>query len=87
MDAAEKQELARYREALGAAIQARRKARGWTLRHMVATHGFHLSAWHGHETGRLGISLFTLLRIAKALEIQPWELLAAAEREAEASTG
>lgn len=82
MIASEEQEQA-YSKALGNAMRARRKELGCTLRHMVALHGFHLSAWHSHETGRVWMSLPTLLRVAKALNFQPWELLAAAERHLE----
>lgn len=87
VDASEKQEHAAYLKALGAAMKARRKEKGWTLRHMVVTHGFHLSAWHGHEMGSLGMALPTLRRVAKALDLKPWQLLAAAEREMEAASG
>ena len=76
---AERAEYASYLKALGARIRAMRKERGWTYRDMVMLHGFHLSAWQSYETGRVGISLPSLLRVAKAFSIQPSELLARIE--------
>ena len=75
MEAEEKQEYSLYLKALGAHIRTVRKERGWTLRDMVMRHGFHLSAWQSYEAGRLGMSLFSLLRVAKALGVPPSELL------------
>ena len=72
---AEKQEYAQFLKTLGTHIRALRKQRGWTLRDMVVGHGFHLSAWQGYEAGRFGMSLPSLLRVAKALGLHPADLL------------
>lgn len=76
---AEKQEYTELIKALGAHIRALRKERGWTLRDMVVHHGFHLSAWQGYEAGRFGMSIPSLVRVAKALGMRPSELLAAVD--------
>ena len=76
---AEKQEYERFLKALGAQIRAMRKERGWTLRDMVVQHGFHLSAWQGYEAGRFGMSLPSLLRVARALGLAASELLTKVE--------
>ena len=73
---AERDEYARFIKALGARIRALRKERGWTYRDMVVNHGFHLSAWQGFETARNGISLPSLLRVAKTFGMHPAELIA-----------
>ncbi len=75
MEAEEKRDYSLYLKALGAHIRTVRKERGWTLRDMVMRHGFHLSAWQSYEAGRIGMSLFSLLRVAKALGVPPSELL------------
>lgn len=75
---AEREDL-RFRKALGLRLRAMRKERGWTLRDMVVLHGFHLSAWGGFESGRIGMSLRSLLRVASALGMHPSELLAGIE--------
>ena len=75
----EKQEYAQFLKALGAEIRAMRNEQGWTLRDMVVRHGFHLSAWQGYEAGRFGMSLPSLLRVAKALGMRPSTLLARVE--------
>ncbi len=72
---AEKQEYLEFLKALGAHIRALRKERGWTLRDMVVQHGFHLSAWQGYEAGRFGMSLPSLIRVARALGMHPAGLL------------
>lgn len=66
----------RFIKALGARIRAMRKERGWTYRDMVVLHGFHLSAWQGFETAKNGISLPSLLRVAKTFGIHPSDLIA-----------
>ncbi len=53
-----------------------RKERGWTYRDMVVHHGFHLSAWQAFESAKNGISLPSLLRVAKTFGIHPSELIA-----------
>ena len=77
----EKQEYTLYLKTLGAQIRAMRKERGWTLRDMVVQHGFHLSAWQGYEAGRLGMSLPSLLRVARALGLPASKLLERVESE------
>ena len=72
----ERAEYAFFLQSLGARIRCMRKERGWTYRDMVMRHGFHLSAWQAYETGRVGISLPSLLRVAKAFSMHPSELLA-----------
>jgi transcriptional regulator with XRE-family HTH domain len=78
---AEKQEYAAFLKALGALIRAKRNERGWTLRDMVVNHGFHLSAWQGYEGGRFGLSLPSLLRVAKTLGMPASELIRGVETE------
>lgn len=87
MNASEKLEHVAYLKALGAAIKARRNEMGWTLRHMVVARGFHLSAWQAHEAGRSGMSLATLLRIAKALDLPAGQLLTEADNRLKAEPG
>jgi len=41
---------------LGAKVRSMRKERGWTFRHMIVAHGYHLAHWQGLEKGR-GISV------------------------------
>ncbi len=84
---AEKQEYTLFVKALGAQIRALRKERSWTLRDMVVQHGFHLSAWQGYEAGRFGMSLPSLLRVAKALGLRPSALLAKVEESVTLSAG
>ncbi len=60
---------------LGARIKQLRKERGWTQRDMVVQHGFHLSHWQAYESGRQGMSLQSLLRIAEVLGVSHSELL------------
>ena len=76
---AEGQQDIQFRKALGLRLRAMRKERGWTLRDMVVLHRFHLSAWGGFESGRIGMSLRSLLRVAVALGVHPAELLAGLE--------
>ena len=76
---AQSQEDLQFRKTFGLRIRAMRKDRGWTLRDMVVLHGFHLSAWQGFESGRVGMSLRSLLRVAGALGMHPSELLAGVE--------
>jgi transcriptional regulator with XRE-family HTH domain len=76
---AEREEYASFLKALAARIRAMRKERGWTYRDMVMRHGFHLSAWQSYEAGRVGMSLPSLLRVAKAFSVHPSELLAGIE--------
>ena len=75
----ERDEYTRFIKALGARIRTMRKQRGWTYRDMVVLHGFHLSAWQGFETARNGLSLPSLLRVAKTFGIHPSELIAGIE--------
>lgn len=75
----DRQQDLQFRKALGLRIRGMRKDRGWTLRDMVVQHGFHLSAWQGFESGRVGMSLRSLLRVAGALGMHPSELLAGIE--------
>ncbi len=77
---AEKQEYVAFLKALGSHIRSMRKERGWTLRDMVVQHGFHLSAWQGYEAGRFGMSLPSLLRVARALGLPASELLKGVEQ-------
>lgn len=56
-------------EQLGARIKELRKKRGWTLRYMVIEHKFHLTHWQGFETGKRGISLPSLLRVAEVFDM------------------
>lgn len=76
---AERNGYTRFIKALGARIRAMRKERGWTYRDMVVDHGFHLSAWQGYETAKNGISLPSLLRVAKTFGIHPSDLIAGIE--------
>ena len=76
---AERNEYTRFIKALGARIRTMRKERGWTYRDMVVLHGFHLSAWQGFETAKNGISLPSLLRVARTFGIHPAELIAGIE--------
>ena len=43
---------------------------------MVVDHGFHLSAWQSYESGKYGVSMISLLRVAKVFGIHPSELIA-----------
>ena len=79
---AERLEYASFLKALAARIRAMRKERGWTYRDMVMLHGFHLSAWQSYEAGRVGMSLPSLLRVARAFSVHPSELIAGIEVDA-----
>lgn len=74
---AERKEYDQFLKTLGAHIRAMRKQRGWTLRNMVVNHGFHISAWQSYEAGRVGMSIPSLIRVAKALGTHPGDLLKA----------
>ena len=69
----------RFIKALGARIRAMRKESGWIYRDMVVLHGFQLSAWQGFETAKNGISLPSLLRVARTFGIHPAKLIAGIE--------
>ncbi len=43
---------------------------------MVVNHGFHLSAWQSYESGKYGLSMISLLRVAKVFGMPPAELIA-----------
>lgn len=59
---------------LGAKVRSMRKERGWTFRHMIVAHGYHLAHWQGLEKGR-GISVPSLLRLAEVFEMSLEELI------------
>lgn len=60
---------------LAARIKQLRKARGWTLRHMVIEYRFHLAHWQGFEGGKKGITLPSLVRIAEVFDMTLSQLL------------
>ena len=60
---------------LGVKLRQMRIERGWTLRHMIVTHGFHLAHWQGFEKGK-GISVPSLLRVCEVFDTSVEELVA-----------
>ncbi len=60
---------------LGERLRQMRAARGWTLRHMIVAHGFHLAHWQGFEKGK-GISVPSLLRVCEVFDISAEDLIA-----------
>ncbi len=60
---------------LGGRLRQMRTARGWTLRHMIVAHGFHLAHWQGFEKGK-GISVPSLLRVCEVFDISAEDLIA-----------
>ena len=60
---------------LGAKLRQMRQERGWTFRHMIVAHGFHLAHWQGFEKGK-GISLPSLLRVCEVFDIPVEQLIA-----------
>jgi len=60
---------------LGAKLRQMRLERGWTYRHMIVKHGFHLAHWQSFEKGK-GISVPSLLRVCEVFDI-PLESLVA----------
>ena len=58
-----------FRKELGVKLKLMRKERGWSVRHMVVQHGFHLTQWQSFENGR-GMSIPTLLRICNVFEVR-----------------
>ena len=71
----EREEYGRFLQILGARIRALRKERGWSYRDMVVSHGFHLSAWQSYESGKYGLSMISLLRVAKVFGMPASELI------------
>ena len=72
----DREEYARFLKALGARIRSMRRERGWTYRDMVQQHDYHLASWQGFESGKAGMALPSLLRIAKTFGMHPSELIA-----------
>lgn len=60
---------------LGKKLRQMRVDRGWTLRHMIVTHGFHLAHWQGFEKGK-GMSIPSLLRVCEVFDVSVEELIA-----------
>lgn len=60
---------------LGKKLRQMRIDRGWSLRDMIAKHGFHLAHWQGFEKGK-GVSVRSLLRLCDVFEISFEELVA-----------
>lgn len=52
---------------LGARLKQMRKDRGWTLRHMVVDHNFHITHWQSFESGK-AISVPSLLRVCEVFD-------------------
>ncbi len=80
----EREEYGRFLKILGARIRALRKDRGWSYRDMVVSHGFHLSAWQSYESGKYGLSMISLLRVAKVFSMPASELIAGIDPDAPA---
>lgn len=59
----------------GQRLRAVRKERGWTLRFLAARAGVHWTYLGQVERGERNVSLLTILRLAKALSIDPGVLL------------
>lgn len=59
----------------GQRLRAVRKERGWTLRFLAAKAGVHWTYLGQVERGERNVSLLTILRLAKALGIDPGVLL------------
>lgn len=78
----EREEYGRFLKILGARIRALRKDRGWSYRDMVVSHGFHLSAWQSYESGKYGLSMISLLRVAKVFSMPASELIAGIDPDA-----
>ena len=49
--------------------------RGWSLRDMIAKHGFHLAHWQGFEKGK-GVSVRSLLRLCDVFSVSLEDLIA-----------
>ena len=56
-----------------------RKDRGWTQEHIAATASLSNRAYQLLEAGGVNTTLATLVALAKALEVAPYELLKPAE--------
>ena len=80
----EREEYSRFLKILGTRIRALRKERGWSYRDMVVRHGFHLSAWQSYESGKYGLSMISLLRVAKVFSLPASELIAGIDLDAAA---
>lgn len=59
---------------LGTKLRAMRLERGWTLRHMIVHHGYHLVQWQYLEKGK-GLSVPSLLRLCKVFDVRLSELI------------
>lgn len=64
-----------FLEELGRRLRKLRIERGWTLRHMITVHGFHLAHWQGFEKGK-GMSIPSLLRICDVFGVKLEDLIA-----------
>jgi transcriptional regulator with XRE-family HTH domain len=65
--------------AFGNAIRELRGERGWSQEELGHRSGLHRNYVGGIERGELNPSLTTILKLAKAFDVQPSELLAGAE--------
>jgi transcriptional regulator with XRE-family HTH domain len=59
----------------GQRLRAQRKEQGWTLRFLAARAGVHWTYLGQVERGERNVSLLTILRVAKALDLDPGVLL------------
>ncbi len=60
---------------LGVKLRQMRKDRGWSLRHMVLQHRFHITHWQGFEKGK-AMSMPSLLRVCEVFETRLEDLVA-----------
>lgn len=63
-----------FLKALGMRVKGFRKQRGWTLRDMIVTHGYHQTAWQRIERGD-GMTIPTLLKLCELFEMSVSDLL------------
>jgi transcriptional regulator with XRE-family HTH domain len=67
-------EQKKWERKVGQNVRAFRNKRGFTLQNAADSFGCTLRAWQKFETGT-NMELFTLVRIAKVLNVEPKELL------------
>ena len=71
---------------LGLRLRTLRQERGWTLREMIISHGFHLAQWQSFEKGK-GISVPSLLRMCEVFDLTLEALIAELGRKQELPAG
>jgi transcriptional regulator with XRE-family HTH domain len=67
-------ELEKWEMKVGRNIRKYRVKRGHTLQQAADQFGCALRTWQRFEEGTNNFELYTIIRIAKVLKIQPWRL-------------